>query len=89
MNWRYSEGGQNFLKLAQEYRCGQCKKRFEQPWVVPTGNPWPNNLTPNVNIAYHWEDTHGFPHDLFWELVMTLIYRPEDAKKLMKTVGRG
>ena len=79
--WRDSAGGHAFIRMAQSYRCGQCKKEFDKPWVVPTGESFPNNIQPNVEIAFHWEDTHGFPHDMFYEMVMNSMFKPEMTKE--------
>lgn len=68
-----SPAGQAFIALAQNHFCGQCRMTFEQPWVVPTGRPYPDNVQPNVHIAFHWADTHGFPEDMFYEMVMERI----------------
>lgn len=77
--WRDSEGGQNFLEFVAKRKCGLCKRQFDNPWVVPTGRPYPHNVEPNAEIAFHWEDTHGFPHDLFFELVMGLMFKPRET----------
>lgn len=52
--------------------CRQCPKKFEQPWLVPTGKPWPNNFVVNAEIAWHWQDTHGIPLDI---LLMNIAER--------------
>lgn len=81
--WRDSEGGKNFVRLATRYSCGQCSKRFDKPWVVATGNPFPDNIEPNAKVAFHWFDSHGFPEDMFYELVMSAMFRPEAFNSMM------
>lgn len=68
-----SAKGQAFISLANNYSCGQCSKKFSKPWVVPTGKPYPDNVQPNAEIAFHWSDTHGFPEDMLYEMVMQAI----------------
>lgn len=69
-----TKGGQAFLALAQNFKCGQCRKKFDKPWAVPTGQPYPNNVALNPEIAFHWEDTHGFPHDMLYSMVRARIW---------------
>lgn len=64
--------------LSTDYSCGQCKKKFDKPWLVPTGKPFPQNLKPNVEIMFHWEETHGFPHEIFIDEIKKLINSKED-----------
>lgn len=60
-SWWYSSGPSMVAWLTSEHRCLQCKRKFNQPWLVPTDRPWPESLEINAEIAWHWQDTHGYP----------------------------
>lgn len=75
--WIESEGAVVAARLISEHRCLHCRRTFAEPWLVPTGLAWPNNVVINAEIAWHWQDTHGFPAPELAEMVSDAIYRSQ------------
>ena len=56
-------------RLVGEKRCLWCKKKFDEGWLIPTGKSFPNNIVINSEIAFHWQDSHGFPCEILVDMV--------------------
>lgn len=81
-----------FQNLTTKKNCGQCSKKFDKPWVVPSGKPYPNNLEINAEVLFHWEDTHGYPSDILadniWSALNDTVHK-DPVKELLDGVTRG
>lgn len=53
--------------------CLQCKHQFTDPWLISTGQSWPGSVQLNAEVAFHWQDTHGYPADMLADLVGSRI----------------
>lgn len=60
---------------AREKRCRMCSKRFEQPWLIATGEPWPGNLLINGEFAFHWQDSHGIDQETLVAMMNEQLYQ--------------
>jgi hypothetical protein len=66
--------------LTGEHRCLQCSYRFERGWLHPSGNPYPESVAVNVEVLWHWQDTHGFPREILLDMIAGSIgFRQEVA----------
>ena len=72
-SWWFSPHPHVAEVLTQLRDCLQCHARFTDPWLVPTGAPWPDSTVINAEVAWHWQDTHGFPADMLVDLVNTRL----------------
>lgn len=83
---RNCEGRMNILafdRLTSIYGCLQCKKKFDKPWIIPSGKPQPHNIAINSEVLFHWEDTHGFPADMLVEMIQERLSCPTPLYELI------
>jgi hypothetical protein len=64
-----SSGAIILLYLTKLKKCGWCKITFDAPWIIPTGEKWPDNAKINGEVAFHWQDSHGFPVEFLVDMV--------------------
>jgi hypothetical protein len=72
-SWWLSTYPGNLSWLTEERRCLQCSHRFERGWLHPSGQSWPNSVAVNIDVLWHWQDTHGFPREELIGMVASVI----------------
>ena len=67
------------LYWANRTKCGLCRKRFDAGFLLPVEKIEHNVLHPNFNmdIVFHWYDTHGIWPDILMDWLIGSVYNME------------
>lgn len=63
---------------AERTKCAMCKHRKEEGHILPEGKYYPS-----PSWLFHYEDTHGFPHDMLHKYIWNSVYGlPNELKNI-------
>lgn len=63
---------------AERRKCAMCKHRKDEGHILPKGEFYPSPAW-----MFHYEDTHGFPHDIAIKFIWNGVYGlPTDLASL-------
>lgn len=57
------------LHWAEHTKCVMCRHRKAEAHILPKGKFWPS-----PKWMFHYEDTHGLPHDMVIRWIWNSVY---------------
>lgn len=67
---------------AERNKCAMCKHRKNEGHLLPKGKFYPSPAW-----LFHYEDTHGLPHDITAEWLFESVYRDNNNNILIEKWG--
>ena len=69
---------------AARIKCFMCKHRKDEAHILPKGKFWPS-----PKWMFHYQDTHGLPHEVVAEWIYKSVYEHKDGKTQLDTDWAG
>lgn len=68
------------VMLAEKKKCIMCRHKEEEGHILPSVA---GKFNPSAKWAFHYEDTHGLPHEYVVDWLFKMVYQDENGNSML------